>query len=95
MEEVLKQILNEMEGLKQGQERMESKVDALDTKVDSLSSELRSGFKYTHDKLDEHREVFEVVSGEIKGMKVDIEYLSSKTGKHDLELNHIMNKIRG
>lgn len=74
--------------LKEGQGRIE-------TKVDSLSSELRSNFKYTIDKLDEHRKVFGVVSDELKGAKVDIEYLSSKTGRHDTELNQIMNKLRG
>lgn len=74
--------------LKEGQERIE-------VKVDNLSSELRSNFKYANGKLDEHRKVFDVVSGEIKGVKVDIEYLSSKTGKHDTELNNIINRLRG
>src|SRR5690606_28485788 len=74
--------------LKDGQERIE-------TKVDNLSSELRSDFKYTNDKLDEHRNIFELVSDEIKSVKIDIEYLSSKTGKHDTELNNIIVKLRG
>lgn len=95
MEEMLKQILKEMSelrqdvsGLKEGQERIE-------TKVDDLSSVLRSNFKYTNDKLDDHRQVFDVVSNEIKGVKVDIDYLSSKTGKHDTELNNIINRLKG
>ena len=109
MEETLKQILSEIKSLKQGQDRIETKVDKLDarvgsleikvdnldSKVDSLSSEVRSNFKYINDKLDEHRQVFDVVSQEIKGVKVDIEYLSSKTGRHDTELNKIMSKLRG
>ncbi|MCR2821543.1 hypothetical protein [Lederbergia panacisoli] len=74
--------------LKEGQERIE-------TKVDHLSSELRSNFKYTNNKLDEHRNVFEIVSNEIKGVKVNIDYLSSKTGRHDTELDSIMVKLRG
>ncbi|USK84964.1 hypothetical protein [Peribacillus asahii] len=67
----------------------------IETKVDNLSSELNSNSKYTNDKLDEHRKVFGVVSDEMKGMKVDIEYLSSKTGKHDMEFNNIMNRLKG
>ncbi|WP_243291337.1 hypothetical protein [Bacillus sp. FJAT-47783] len=82
---VLKQ---DVTGLKQGQGRIE-------TKVDRLSSELRSHFKYTNDKLDNHREVFGIVSDELKSVKIDIEFLSSKTGRHDTELNNIMNKLRG
>lgn len=102
MEKILKQILSEIKDLKnditdvrqnvivlkEGQERIEAKVD-------SLSSELRSNFKYTNDKLDDHRKVFGVVSDEIKGVKVDIEFLSSKTGKHDTELNNLTNRLRG
>ena len=53
MEEILKQILSEVKGLKD---------DISDIKQD---------------------------------VKVDIEYLSSKTGKHDTELNHILHKLRG
>ncbi len=123
MEEILKQILNEIKDLKADVSNLTTdltglktdvadlktdvtnlKTDVLflkegqgriETKVDSLSSELRSNFKYTIDKLDEHRKVFGVVSDELKGAKVDIEYLSSKTGRHDTELNQIMNKLRG
>lgn len=60
MEETLKLILSEIKDLKDGQERIESKVD-------NLSSELRSNFKFTNDKLDEHHKVFDVVSDELKG----------------------------
>lgn len=81
-------LKQDVTGLKQGQERIEIKVD-------NLSSELRSNFKYTNDKLNEHRKVFETVSDEIKGVKIDIEYLSSKTGKHDTELNNIINRLKG
>ncbi len=74
--------------LKDGQGRIEEKVV-------SLSSELRSKFNYTNGKLDEHREVFGVVSGELRGIKVDVDYLSAKTGKHDTELNNLINRLRG
>ena len=81
-------LKQDVSGLKDGQERIESKVD-------HLSSELRSNFKYTNEKLDEHRKVFGVISNEMKDVKIDVEYLSSKTGKHDMELNNILNKLRG
>ncbi|EKN64650.1 hypothetical protein P9E76_00040 [Schinkia azotoformans] len=102
MEEILKQILNEINNLKEGQERIaekvtnvDSKVDSLDSKAENILSEMRSNFRYINDKLDEHRKVFDVVSDEIKSVKIDIEYLSSKTGKHDTELNNILNRLRG
>ncbi|WP_018664703.1 hypothetical protein [Heyndrickxia acidiproducens] len=74
--------------LKNGQDRIE-------TKVDHLTLELRSNFKFTNDKLEEHKKVFDVVAGEIKNAKVDIEFLSGKTGKHDTEINQILSKLRG
>lgn len=88
----LKQDVNDLKedvsSLNEGQERIENNVD-------NLLSELRSNFKYTNDKLDEHRHIFDVVSNEMKGVKVDIDYLSSKTGKHDMELNNILNRLKG
>lgn len=83
----LSDVKHDVTNLKQGQERIESKVGAVASKVDDLTSELRSNFKHTNEKLDEHRKVFEVVSGEIKGIKIDVDYLNSKMAKHDMELN--------
>ena len=61
--------------------------------MDHLTTGMRSNFKYTNNKMDEHRGLFETVSGEIKGLTVDIAYLSSKTGRHDMELNHLINRL--
>lgn len=61
------------------------------SKKESNQRVKESNFKYTNDKLDDHRKVFRVVTDEIKGVKVDIEYISSKTDKHD----NIMNRLRG
>ncbi|MEC1781679.1 hypothetical protein [Schinkia azotoformans] len=94
----VKQEVNE---LKQGQERLEAKQDQfesnqnrLEAKVDSLISKMRSNFRYTNDRLDEHRKVFEVVASEIKGVKIDIDYLNSKIAKHDMELHNIISKLK-
>jgi chromosome segregation ATPase len=81
-------LKSDVSSLKAGQERIE-------TKVDNLALELRSNFKFTNDKLEEHKSIFTVVSNEIKGIKGDIEFLSGKSGKHDTEINHIMNMLRG
>ncbi|MGG3677452.1 MULTISPECIES: hypothetical protein [Heyndrickxia] len=95
-------LKNDVSSLKAGQNRLESDVSGLkagqeriETKVDNLTLELRSNFKFTNDKLEEHKKVFTVVSSELKGVKGDIEFLSGKTGKHDTEINHILNILRG
>ena len=92
---------SKMANFEDGQGRLETRMvkledgqGRLETKVDNLSLELRSNFKFTNDKLDEHKKVFDVVSDEIKSINVNIDYLSSKSGKHDMELNNIINKLR-
>jgi chromosome segregation ATPase len=87
-------LKTDVSGLKQGQGRLETKVDRIETKVDRLTTELRSNFKFTNDKLDEHRQVFDVVSDGLKGLKIDVEFLSSKSGVHDMEINNIKNKLK-
>lgn len=88
-------LKQDVTGLKKDVIHLKDSHGRVEAKVDNLSSELRSNFKFSHEKLDEHRKVFAVVSDEMKGVKVDIEYLSSKTGRHDTELNKIVNKLRG
>ncbi|WP_419182795.1 hypothetical protein [Metabacillus fastidiosus] len=80
-----------MEKFEENQERFEARMEKFesnqqnfDEKLDNLTLELRSNFKYTNDRLEKHRKVFDIVSGEIKGIKVDVNYLSSKIGKHDM-----------
>ena len=94
-------LKNDVSSLKAGQDRLESDVSGLkagqeriETKVDNLTLELRSNFKFTNDKLEEHKKVFTVVSNELKGVKGDIEFLSEKAGKHDTKINHILNMLR-
>jgi chromosome segregation ATPase len=87
-------LKTDVSGLKQGQGRLETKVDRIETKVDRLTTELRSNFKFTNDKLDEHRQVFDVVSDGLKGLKIDVGFLSSKSGIHDMEINNIKNKLK-
>ncbi|WP_276210449.1 hypothetical protein [Heyndrickxia coagulans] len=101
MDEILKQILSELKDLKSDVSGLKNDVSSLkagqeriETKVDNLTLELRSNFKFTNDKLEEHKKVFTVVSNELKGVKGDIEFLSGKTGRHDTKINHILNMLR-
>lgn len=87
MEKKLDAILEYLELLKQGQARLEEKMD-------NLSSETRSGFKHVEENLEEHKEIFKLVSGQMKHLQIDIDYLSEKTGKHDAKLNSIEKRIQ-
>lgn len=100
-EKRMEKFESRMEKFEENQERFEVRMEKFegnqqnfDEKLDNLTLELRSNFKYTNDKLQEHRKVFDIVSGEIKGIKVDVDYLSSKIGKHDMELNNIVSRIK-
>jgi peptidoglycan hydrolase CwlO-like protein len=105
MEDTLKQILGELKVLREGQKRLESgqqelevsqkrlesgqqELEAgqkrLEEKVNDLGSELRSNFKYLDGRL----------ADEIKSTKVNLEYLSSKAGKHDMQINNLEKKIQ-
>ena len=78
MEELLHQILSEIKDVKSGQLRLETRMDKLETrmesmevrmdkletrmgnmesKVDNLTTEMRSNFKYSNDKMDEHKSI--------------------------------------
>ncbi|MGG5255141.1 hypothetical protein ACQYAD_17060 [Neobacillus sp. SM06] len=94
----VKQDLNgvkqDIKDLKQGQERLETRMakledgqGRLETKVDNLTLEWRSNF------ID-NKKVFNVASDEIKSIKVNIDYLGSKMGKHDMELNYIITRLK-
>ncbi|HHW35845.1 MAG TPA: hypothetical protein GXX18_00865 [Bacillales bacterium] len=106
MEGILNQILQELKDVKQevsevkqGQGRLEANQDRfelnqerLESKVDSLISEMCSNFKYTNDRLDEHRKVFKVVASEITGVKIDIDYLNfTFQSRHNSRHTNIIN----
>lgn len=73
---------------------LDRKVDNLETKVDNLSAGMRSHFNHIEGKLDQHQEIFQVVSNEMKSVHIDVEYLSSRFGKHDTEINNIQKKLQ-
>ncbi|WP_243292179.1 hypothetical protein [Bacillus sp. FJAT-47783] len=94
MENKLDAILESLELLKQGQIRLEKSQARLEEKMDNLSSETRNGFKQVEENLEEHKEIFKLVSGQMKNFKIDIDYLSEKTGKHDAKLNSLEKGFR-
>ncbi|WP_257350399.1 hypothetical protein [Pseudalkalibacillus decolorationis] len=94
MEETLIQILNEIKKVNNRLVNLETGQERIETKVDHLSSEMRSHFNHIEGKLDQHQAVFKVVSDEMKSVNFDVDYLSSKTGKHDTEINNIKKKLQ-
>ena len=86
VENTQQQMEQRLTELEKGQERIELKVDQLGT-------EMRSQFKHLDQRLDRHEKVFEVVSAEMKNIRIDVQYLSEKAGKHDLEINNIMKRL--
>ena len=56
--------------------------------------ENRSYFKHIESQLDHQQRTFQVVSDEMRGINIDIEYSSEKTGKHDTEINNLNRRIQ-
>ncbi|UOQ92697.1 hypothetical protein MUO14_20105 [Halobacillus shinanisalinarum] len=70
--------------LETGQVNLEAGQERIESKLDNLSSEMHSHFNHLEEKLEQHQSVFKVVSDEIQGTNIDIDYLIFKTGKHDI-----------
>ncbi|MGD6842939.1 hypothetical protein ACQCVH_10525 [Bacillus infantis] len=73
---------------------MDKRFDAMDERFDNLTTEMRSHFKQIETKLDHHEKLYQVVSNELNAAKIDIEYLSKKTGVHDKEINQLKKTIK-
>mgnify|MGYP001320360970 CR=1 FL=1 len=87
--------------LEQGQQRLEERQQILEQgqqrleeTINNLGTEMRSHFKHIEKKLDQQHTTFEVVAEEIKNIKIDITYLSEKTGRHDTEINNLSKRIQ-
>jgi archaellum component FlaC len=68
-------------------------VESLKETFENNATEFRN-FKHIETKLDQHEDVFKTVAAEIKGVKIDIDYLSKKAGIHDKEINQIKMRIQ-
>jgi hypothetical protein len=82
--------------LEQNQKRLEERQQCLEEnqlrleeKLDNFIIETRSHFKKVEDELEQHRHMF----NKWKNIEIDIDYLSAKTGKHDIEINKLKKKL--
>ncbi|MDL0421285.1 hypothetical protein QPM05_14425, partial [Caldibacillus thermoamylovorans] len=57
---------------------LEKNQSELEVKINNLGTELRSNFSYTNSKLDEHRQVFNIVSEKFKKVEMDIDAIMSR-----------------
>ncbi|MBE3570003.1 MAG: hypothetical protein IMW92_07765 [Bacillales bacterium] len=108
LKEGQKRLETDVGGLKEGQKRLETDVAALkqdvndlnkgqerlERKTDLVITEMRSHFKHIETRLESHQTIFEVVSNEMKSIRIDIEYLSGKTGKHDTEIHNLKKRLQ-
>ncbi|MEW9502407.1 hypothetical protein [Jeotgalibacillus marinus] len=105
MEELLKQLMEQMNTrfdklnddinfLKEESSVIKEEVSIIKETVTNNSTEGRSHFKHIEVQLNEQQKKFKVVEGELKKVNIDIEYLSSKTGNHDAEINNINKRIQ-
>lgn len=91
MNEILKQLMDQMN----------IRFDNLDQNMKDLKQQMnhnqienRSYFKDIESRLDEQQSTFQVVSDEMGRIKIDIAYLSEKTGRHDTEINNINKRTK-
>lgn len=64
--------------LEQGQMSLVQGQKNLEVILNNLGTEMRSSFKHTEEKLDEHKRVFDIVADEIKGLKDDADFVNKK-----------------
>ncbi|MEK5037237.1 hypothetical protein [Sporosarcina sp. FSL K6-3457] len=82
------------------EERMDARFDQVDKRFDKVEldmannqTENRSHFRHIEERLDKQEQTFEVVAEEIKGIKIDINYLNQKVAKHDMEINNLHQRL--
>jgi archaellum component FlaC len=75
-------------------DRLETKVESLKETVENNTTEFRSHFKQIEKRLDEHEAIFKTVADELKGVKIDIDYLSKKDGVYEKEINQIKMRMQ-
>jgi hypothetical protein len=79
--------------LEERQQRLEERQQRWEEKLDNFMIETRSHFKIIEEELAEHRRMFELLSNDWRNAKIDIDYLSAKTGKHDAEIHQIKKRL--
>ncbi|GGK22619.1 hypothetical protein GCM10010965_14410 [Caldalkalibacillus thermarum] len=51
-------------------------------------------FRHLETKLDQHQKVFGVVADKVRNIEYSIDFLSEKTGKHDMKINSIQKTLK-
>jgi chromosome segregation ATPase len=93
LEERQQRLEERQQRLEEQQQRLEERQQRWEEKLDNFIIETRSHFKKIEEELADHRRMFELLSNDWRSAKIDIEYLSAKTGKHDMEIHQIKKRL--
>jgi chromosome segregation ATPase len=93
LEEQQQRLEERQQRLEEQQQRLEERQQRWEEKLDNFLIETRSHFKKIEEELAEHRRMFELLSNDWRNAKIDIDYLSAKTGKHDAEIHQIKKRL--
>ncbi|SFA44955.1 hypothetical protein SAMN05192569_100872 [Parageobacillus thermantarcticus] len=93
LEERQQRLEERQQRLEEQQQRLEERQQRWEEKLDNFIIETRSHFKKIEKELADHRRMFELLSNDWRSAKIDIEYLSAKTGKHDMEIHQIKKRL--
>ncbi|GLH64986.1 hypothetical protein [Parageobacillus sp. G301] len=93
LEERQQRLEERQQRLEEQQQRLEERQQRWEEKLDNFLIETRSHFKKIEEELAEHRRMFELLSNDWRNAKIDIDYLSAKTGKHDAEIHQIKKRL--
>jgi chromosome segregation ATPase len=93
LEERQQRLEERQQRLEEQQQRLEERQQSWEEKLDNFIIETRSHFKKIEEELVEHRRMLELLSNDWRNAKIDIDYLSAKTGKHDAEIHQIKKRL--
>lgn len=94
IEERFEQVDKRFEQIDKRFDKVEQDISDLREEVRHNQSGNRSHFKHIESRLDQQQSAFQVVADELKGLKIDTEYLTGKTGKHDATINNLQQRIQ-
>ena len=96
MDKRFEQVDKRFEQMDQGFDKIDTRFDKVENDIEELKkvvsdnqTENRSHFKHIESTLDQLQSTFQVVVKEINAVKIDTEFLSRRTGKHDVEINNL------
>lgn len=94
IEQSMAGIKGEVQGLKGEVQELKVEVQGIKVEMANNQTENRSHFKHIESKLVAQQSTFQIVAEEIKGVKIDIDYLNGKMGKHDMEINNLNQRFQ-